>query len=417
MPSFQIGDAPTKVELQPAAAAGARPSGTVSFPVRNLTAKAQTGRIRVEPLGGAKPEWFAIEGAAPTSPTEIERDFDPSGNHVAVVKLTPPVDAAPGEYTFQLRVTAEHDPDTDVVTGPAVGFKVAPPPPAAAPATSFPWWAVAVAAVLVLVIGGVVGYFVMSGGDDGTQVAVPAVKGRSHVEAAQAVAGAGFGAVFTLTTEGDVQGLQAVSSDPEEGDKAEPGSNVSLRVKSPTDGPCNSVICSFPNQAFPPQVISVLAAQNFDAKFAPALSVSGGKVAIDDAKFAAILNPPVNTPVTRVRLPRLQNLDITEASNIILDLGLTIEAVAVADGSANGQVQRSIPAGPAEVDQGESVVVLYRPKPKSSCKHIYCQLGTIKVKPDMSRLLRENGYSVDLLNQGINNNQRITIDQNMFRQR
>ena len=30
-----------------------------------LPARAQTGRIRVEPLGGAKPEWFAIEGAAP----------------------------------------------------------------------------------------------------------------------------------------------------------------------------------------------------------------------------------------------------------------------------------------------------------------------------------------------------------------
>src|SRR5690606_11455389 len=102
---------------------------------------------------GAGPDWFAIEGAAPTHPAFLEREFAAGAAQKVTVLVSVPPDAAPGDYVFQVQVAEEADPNNDFVNGPAVALKVPPlvEKPAARP---FPGWAVAVAPVIVVAIGG-----------------------------------------------------------------------------------------------------------------------------------------------------------------------------------------------------------------------------------------------------------------------
>lgn len=415
MPSFQIGEAPTQVTLQ-APSGGGQPTGSISFPVRNLTAKPQTGRIRIEPLGGAKAEWFSLEGAPTTSPAELDRDFDASGNQVAVVKVTPPAGAPAGSYTFQLKVIAEHDPDTDVATGPAVGFSVAAAPVAPPVKAKFPWWAVAVAAVLVIAVGGGVGYFALRKTEDPNAVLLPVMANKDHVAIAQQLATGGLSATFALTSQGDAANMSIADSNPKENTKVSPDTVVALTVKRSASGPCPSVVCSFTNAVFTPEAMSLLATQAFDRKFAPALEVVDGKVVIDEARFNAIANPPPPQPaLVRVPLPRVGGVDIKDATTILLDLGLTVEAVSVGDGAEDGKVRRSIPTGPTEVDKGTTVVLLYRSKPKISCNTIFCRLGAVKIQPEMAEMLKRQDFKAEAINPAVLDRQRLILQPDMFR--
>src|SRR4029079_10893788 len=95
--------------------------------------------------------------ALPTSPREIERDFEPKASQTHRVNIAVPAGAAPGPQLLNVRVTAEDDPDNDSVVGRSVGFDIAKWAEAPVSRTSFPWWAIAVAAAVVLIVGGVVG--------------------------------------------------------------------------------------------------------------------------------------------------------------------------------------------------------------------------------------------------------------------
>jgi hypothetical protein len=164
MASFEIKDCPTKLVIAEAERAGKKvQTATLTLDVRNSTDHSRTGRIRIEPGSGAKPEWFTIEGAPTTSPLEVEQDFAGKGQRSVRVNLTVSAGEAPKSYLFNAIVTAEDDPDNDFVKGPNVAFDIAPwtvaPPP---PPPHFPWWVLAVAAVLVLLVAGVVGYFEFS---------------------------------------------------------------------------------------------------------------------------------------------------------------------------------------------------------------------------------------------------------------
>lgn len=158
MPSFEFADSPTRLDLA-LAAGGGEQTGGIHATLRNNSSRRQAVRIRVEPLGGARAEWFTIAGAAPTSPLEIEQDIDAGSTLTVNVTARIPPGAPGGSHGFRLRVTSEEFPDTDFAEGPAVAFDVAAPKPADVQKPKFPWWAVAAAVTLVLVVGSVVGWF------------------------------------------------------------------------------------------------------------------------------------------------------------------------------------------------------------------------------------------------------------------
>ncbi len=186
MPSFEFADCPTKLAL--AAASGTQEqSGSVRCTLRNTSARRQTARIRIEPIGSAKPSWFALDGAPSTAPLEIERDIDAGGTLSLAAAVTVPPKSPAGSYTFRLRVTSEAAPDTDFAEGPAIAFDVAAwnePSPVKA---KVPWWAIVTAVLLVLVVGGAAVFLAWPKGLD------PAlVRGKSFGEAQQIAAAEGF---------------------------------------------------------------------------------------------------------------------------------------------------------------------------------------------------------------------------------
>jgi hypothetical protein len=157
MPSFEFADCPTRINLTVAADTQAQ-AGSLACTIRNTTARRQTGRIRVEPIGGAQAEWFSLTEAHSTSPREIEQDFAANGTLTIQVAVKVPPKTPPGSQTFRLRVTSETAPDTDYAEGPAVALEIAPfVEPAAPSKTVVPWWAFAVIGLfIVLVLGAVI---------------------------------------------------------------------------------------------------------------------------------------------------------------------------------------------------------------------------------------------------------------------
>ncbi len=152
MTTFQIADCPTELTTVEANAGGkAVRQGKIVLTVRNTAESDQTGRLSVISETG-EPGWFSIEGAPPTSPGMLERDFAAGSGQTVTVLVNIPPEAAAGTYVFRVRVAAEADPNNDFADGPAVSM-VVPPLVVQPPKKPFPWWAVAVAAVLVIAIG------------------------------------------------------------------------------------------------------------------------------------------------------------------------------------------------------------------------------------------------------------------------
>jgi hypothetical protein len=160
MASFEIKDCPTKLTITETEKGGKKvQTGMLTLDIRNASDRRRTGRIRVEPGSGAKPEWFSIDGAPSTSPREIEQDFAAKGQQSVRVNLAVPAGEPAKSLLFNALVTAEDDPDNDFVKGPNVAFDIAPWKEAAKPKPqAFPWWIVAVAVVLVIVVGGIIAY-------------------------------------------------------------------------------------------------------------------------------------------------------------------------------------------------------------------------------------------------------------------
>ena len=131
MPSFEIPDGPTAVELK-RSGPGAAATGTVTFNVTNKSGDSCDGRLSVIPSGNAKADWFAVEG-------NRERTFAPNETHSATIRITVPDAAAAGDYPFRLRAVAVGDPDNDHAEGPVTTAKVPPPAPAEPRKRSLAW--------------------------------------------------------------------------------------------------------------------------------------------------------------------------------------------------------------------------------------------------------------------------------------
>lgn len=149
MPTFEIPDGPTTVELKRSGDGPA--TGSAVFNVTNKTGDGCDARLSVVPSGQSKAEWFAIDG-------ERERTFAPGETQTAAVKVTVPQDASAGDYPFRLRAVAVNDPDNDHAEGPVATVKV-PPPAVAGPPSGPKYWLWILIGLLILAAIGAAAYF------------------------------------------------------------------------------------------------------------------------------------------------------------------------------------------------------------------------------------------------------------------
>lgn len=148
MPTFEIPDGPTTVELKRSGDASA--TGSIVFNVTNKSSDSCAGRLSVVPSGSSKEAWFTIDG-------DRERTFNAGETQTATIKINAPKDVAAGDYPFRLRAVAVNDPDNDHAEGPVATTKV---PPAAAPPPPTKWWLWLIIGLVVLLALGVGGYFI-----------------------------------------------------------------------------------------------------------------------------------------------------------------------------------------------------------------------------------------------------------------
>lgn len=128
----------------------------VAFTATNASTQPLKGRARVVALGSARPEWFTIDGDA-------ERPFAAGGTQQYTVRVNVPASAAPGKYTFQLKIAAVENPDELYGEGPQIAFEVPKP---VQKATPIPWLWIIIAIVVLLVLlgGGFLAFKLLSGG-------------------------------------------------------------------------------------------------------------------------------------------------------------------------------------------------------------------------------------------------------------
>jgi hypothetical protein len=157
MPTFEIPDGPTTVQLTRAADGSA--TGSIVFNVTNKSTDGASGRLSVVPSGGSKETWFAIDG-------DRERAFAAGETQTAKITVTAPKDVAAGDYPFKLRAVAVNDPDNDHAEGPVATAKV--PAIVIEGKHGIPWWVWLIVGLVLLIGLGVGGYFLLrGGGDDG----------------------------------------------------------------------------------------------------------------------------------------------------------------------------------------------------------------------------------------------------------
>jgi len=144
MPTFEIPDGPTTVDLKRAPDGSA--TGSVVFNVTNKSGDSCAGRLTIVPSGNSKEEWFKIDG-------DRERTFASGETQTANIQIAAPKDAAAGDYPFRLRAVAVNDPDNDHVEGPVATAKV--PAPVVIEEKKPKWWLWLLIGLLVLaLIGG-----------------------------------------------------------------------------------------------------------------------------------------------------------------------------------------------------------------------------------------------------------------------
>jgi hypothetical protein len=164
MPTFEIPDGPTTVELKRTGDAKnpGPATGSIVFNVTNKSSDACDGRLGVVVSGGSKDAWFSIDG-------DRERTFDAGETQTATIKVSAPADTAAGNYPFRLRAVAVNDPDNDHAEGPVATAQV-PPATGAPPPTKWWLWILIGVVVLLLVVVALWFAFSKSGGDDTVKV-------------------------------------------------------------------------------------------------------------------------------------------------------------------------------------------------------------------------------------------------------
>jgi hypothetical protein len=156
MPTFEIPDGPTTVELKRSGDAKnpGPATGSIVFNVTNTSADSCNGRLSVVPSGNSKEEWFTIDG-------DRERMFASGETQTATIKVSAPKEVATGDYPFRLRAVSVADPDNDHAEGPVATAKVPPAP--VIEKKGIPWWVWLLIALVVLAGVGAGLYFAFGG--------------------------------------------------------------------------------------------------------------------------------------------------------------------------------------------------------------------------------------------------------------
>jgi hypothetical protein len=145
MPTFEIPDGPTTIDVSRSAGA------TAVYSVTNKSPDSADGRLSVVLSGGSKTEWFSVDG-------NRERTFASGESQTVSVTVRVPADVPAGEYPFRLRVIAVNDPDNDHAEGPMTVAKLGPPAPIGKRMPIWPW--ILIGLVVVIAIAAAL-YFIM----------------------------------------------------------------------------------------------------------------------------------------------------------------------------------------------------------------------------------------------------------------
>jgi len=137
MPTFEIPDGPTTIDVSRSAGA------TAVYSVTNKSPDSADGRLSVVLSGGSKTEWFSIDG-------NRERTFASGESQTATVTVRIPADVPAGDYPFRLRVIAVNDPDNDHSEGPMTIAKLGPPVPVGKKPLIWPWILIAIVVVILI---------------------------------------------------------------------------------------------------------------------------------------------------------------------------------------------------------------------------------------------------------------------------
>jgi hypothetical protein len=164
MPTFEIPDGPTTVELKRTgdATSPGPATGSIVFNVTNKSGDACDGRLGVIVSGDSKEAWFSVEG-------DRERTFAAGETQTATINISAPPGTAAGNYPFRLRAVAVNDPDNDHAEGPVATAQV----PGAAPVGKKPmWWLwILIALVVLILIAGALWFAFGRGGGEEPVVA------------------------------------------------------------------------------------------------------------------------------------------------------------------------------------------------------------------------------------------------------
>jgi hypothetical protein len=151
MPTFEIPDGPTTVDVSRSGAA------TAVFSVTNRSSDSCDARLSVVLAGGSKTEWFSVDG-------NRERTFASGESQTVAVRIKPPADTPGGDYPFRLRAVAVNDPDNDHVEGPMTIAKLGPAE--AGQKKSLLWLWILIGVVVVILIAAALFFMMRSGKPD-----------------------------------------------------------------------------------------------------------------------------------------------------------------------------------------------------------------------------------------------------------
>jgi PASTA domain len=197
-----------------------------SIDVKNESAAAERVVVAMRSDGAAgtgvlpaQPAWFGDVQQRPLA-AGLSQQF--------AVNVSVPESVAPGTYGFvPIAYSADRDPEETAAAGPTMSLVLPAPLPPQPPwwRRWWPWWLVAAVAVLALVVAAVVVVRALT--DD--SVPVPPVAGQPAPQARQRLQALGLRVVErTQPSERTVD--TALSTEPPEGTKVKPGTEVTLVV-------------------------------------------------------------------------------------------------------------------------------------------------------------------------------------------
>jgi hypothetical protein len=147
MPTFEIPDGPTTVELKRTgdAKTPGPATGSIVFNVTNKSPDACDGRLGVVVSGDSKEAWFSVEG-------DRERTFAAGETQTATINVSAPPGTAAGNYPFRLRAVAVNDPDNDHAEGPVATAQVPGSAPVAKGSKMWLWILIGVVVLLLIIV-------------------------------------------------------------------------------------------------------------------------------------------------------------------------------------------------------------------------------------------------------------------------